>query len=100
MDPNLLDVGDEDSDADELQAVYGAVPVTDGVENVSESEDEVTEFPREVDDFEESYVDEVDDDDNLRRNARQAAVRLRDDERLARDMSFNRFTRATRRRLG
>ena len=100
MDPNLLDVGDEESDADEMQAVYGAVPVIDGVETVSESKDDVPEDPRQVDDFEESYVDEVDEDDNLRSNARQAAVRLREDERLARDMSFNRFTRATRRRLG
>ena len=100
MDPNLLDLEDEESDADEMQAVYGAVPVIDGVENVSESEDDVTEDRRQVDDFEESYVDEVNEDDNLRSNARQAAVRLREDERLARDMSFNRFTRATRRRLG
>ena len=100
VDPNSVDVGDEESEADEMQAVYGAVPVIDGVENVSESEDDVTEYPRQVDEFEESYVDEVDDDDTLRSNATQAAVRLREDERLARDMSFNRVTQATRRRLG
>ena len=93
----MLDAGGEESDADELQAVYGAVPVTDGVENVSESEDDVHKYPREIDEFEESYVDEVDQDDNLRHNARQDALRL--DERQARDMSFNGFTRATRRRL-
>ena len=95
----MLDMVDEESDADELQAVYGAVPVTDGVENVSASEDDVHEYPREIDEFEESYVDEVDQDANLRRNASQDDLWLRDDERLAHDMSFNRFTRATRRRL-